>query len=751
MKKVFLQKMQELFHALPDALVVADDEGNYQYVNPLATELFGLSQDDLLGLHVSDFMQVKFDFPQFWSNFRHHGSLLGQCRIFRPDGSIRWVEYNATANFLPHLHVAILRDIGDRPSPETTATPRTTKQQEAALQEAGRERLFNRVTQNIRRSLHLGQVLTTAVQDIRALLQTDRALVYQFDSNWGGDIIAESVAAPWLAVLDSSLRDPCFEGDLVEAYRHGKINQLDSLHTIERPACYVALLESFQIQANLAVPITVENNLWGLLCLNHCAAPHPWQPWEIEITQRLADQLAIAIHQADLHSRVHQLNLDLDQQIQARTAELHQALTFETSLKSITDQVRDSLDEQQILQTAVQELGRVLPVNGCDIAIYSANYSTATICYEYVPKMPSALGQSVQLAAHPELYHQIFQGYSQQLCFRTLDPSMMVREITRNTAILVQPIHEDRNVLGDIWLFRSQDQSFNELEIRLVQQVANQCGIAIRQARLYQAAQAQVTELERLNRLKDDFLSTVSHELRSPMTSIKMATDLLEIQLSRRQLLSADAADPGTQSLNRYFQILKTEGQREINLINNLLDLSRLDAEEQSLSLTTFELQATLPSFIEPFAKRTQDQQQTLEVHLPTNLPAITTDLGYLQRVLMELLNNACKFTPPHETIRLEAQALGAGLELRVCNSGVEIPDSERSRVFDRFYRIPNNDPWQHGGTGLGLALVKKLIDCLGGIIWLESSAGLTQFVIQLPTKPPYLPGTSAVSPVDES
>ena len=103
---------------------------------------------------------------------------------------------------------------------------------------------------------------------------------------------------------------------------------------------------------------------------------------------------------------------------------------------------------------------------------------------------------------------------------------------------------------------------------------------------LYQTAQAQVQALERLDQAKDDFLSTVSHELRSPMTSIKMATQMLEIQLTRTGML--DAA--GTSPISRYFQILKSQSEREIQLINDLLDLARLDAHTETLTLTTLDL-----------------------------------------------------------------------------------------------------------------------------------------------------------------
>ncbi|MBD3881071.1 sensor histidine kinase [Phormidium tenue FACHB-886] len=117
-------------------------------------------------------------------------------------------------------------------------------------------------------------------------------------------------------------------------------------------------------------------------------------------------------------------------------------------------------------------------------------------------------------------------------------------------------------------------------------------------------------------------------------------------------------------------------------------------------------------------------------------MPLLTTDLSYLERILSELLNNACKYTLPGETISITAQATPTLLKLSVSNSGVELPPNELDRIFDRFYRIPSNDPWKHGGTGLGLALVKKLAEQLGGTIEAESAAGELTFILQLPFKP---------------
>jgi signal transduction histidine kinase len=239
--------------------------------------------------------------------------------------------------------------------------------------------------------------------------------------------------------------------------------------------------------------------------------------------------------------------------------------------------------------------------------------------------------------------------------------------------------------------------------------------------------QHAVAELEQLNQIKDEFLSTVSHELRTPMTNIKMSIRLLELSLSR---LSAQQPD---RKIDQYLQILSHECDREINLINDLLDLQRLESGQKKITLEPIEFYQWLVMFVQPFQERTQARQQQFVLELPpTQAAEIYYDLKSLERIMGELLNNACKYTPPGHSIVLTAQQTLEQLEIRVSNFGVEIPAQALPHIFDRFYRVPSGDPWKQGGTGLGLALVKKLVEYLNGTIQVESHSGRTCFQLTL-------------------
>lgn len=606
------------------------------------------------------------------------------------------------------------------------------KEAQAALyQQTERERLLMAIAHNIRQTLDLEQILHTAVMEVRQLLQVDRVVIYRFEADWSGMIIAESVAEGWNSILGMHITDTYFATTQGQRYLEGYVTATDDIYTAGLDSCCIKRLEQLQVRAQLVVPILQNDCLWGLLVAHHCQNSRYWDPFEIALHQQLTTQIAIALQQSALYQRVQTLNTELELQVQERTAQLQQVLDFEALLKRITDRVRDSLDESQILQTAVQELVVELNIECCDAALYDLEHRTSTISYESIRSgVTPAKGLVFSMNSSYGIHDQLLQGQSMQFCLTPLWSNNYRSTIDHRTAILSCPFQDEQGVIGDLWLFKPQQEYFSDPEVRLVQQVANQCAIALRQSRLYQVAQAQVQELERLSRLKDDFLSTVSHELRSPMSNIKMATQMLEITLNRLGIL-ADTSSP----VNRYFHILREEGQREINLINDLLDLTRLDIGTDSLEWTDVDLQVCIPHLAEMFMERMRQQQQQFLLQIPATLPPFLTHQPYLERILTELLHNACKYTPAGETITISAQATAAAMEICVSNSGVEIAPEELLRIFDKFYRIPRNDPWKYGGTGLGLSLVKKLVECMGGEIKAESTNHQTCFQIKLTTQ----------------
>jgi signal transduction histidine kinase len=327
------------------------------------------------------------------------------------------------------------------------------------------------------------------------------------------------------------------------------------------------------------------------------------------------------------------------------------------------------------------------------------------------------------MSSFPEAYEQLRQGHYFQFC------SLLPNPDRGRVSILVCPIFVDarsaegqrERVLGDLWLIHHEGYIYKDFEIRLVEQVANQCAIAIRQARLYQASQVQVQELEKLNRLKDEFLSTVSHELRTPIANVKMAIKMLRLA-------------PTEEKRQQYLDILDEQSLREAELINDLLDLQRLEVASCPIALQPLVLQEWLLELVEPFRARFLHREQTFCLDLPEGLPTLFSDAIILRRILFELLNNACKYTAPGGKIRLGVRCEEEQVVFEVGNFA-QIPEEELGKVFDKFYRCPNADPWSQGGTGLGLALVEKLVRQLQGAIGVASVDEWTTFTVEHPMR----------------
>jgi PAS domain S-box-containing protein len=637
-------------------------------------------------------------------------SFAAEYRVYHPDGSVHWLTGKGQAIYDPSRRplrmVGVVMDITER---------KQTEVQVSCLNQ--RLRRLVRVIQQLASARDLPTIMAAIRRAARQLVEADGStfvlregeLSYYADEEaiaplWRGQRFPlDSCIAGWVMLNQSSVVIPDVFADAripADVYRATFVKSLVMLpiHTI--------------------APIGAIGVYW--------ATNYTPMPEEVSLLQTLADAAAIAIQNLHLYE-------ELEHRVQERTTQLEQSLHFEALLKRITDHVRDSLDEHQILQTVVTELAHGLSLECYDTGIYNAERTTSTIICEFTRSLTSLEGQSFAIPtdSYPEIYQALFRGEMSQFC--TLIPKV-VRSDHQLLSILTCPIQDDQEVLGDLWLFKPAQADFSEQEVRLVQQVANQCAIALRQSRLYQAAQTQVEELERLNRLKDDFLSTVSHELRAPMANIKMASQMLTIQMRSRE------ANP--HSMKRYMDILQNECDREINLINNLLDLARLDNQSDSAILVPLDLQKHLFDLTKPFLERINNQQQHLTLNVSPDLPLFTTNKDYFDRILTELLHNACKYTPAGGQITVTAdisadeRSPDQFLLLRIANTGVEISPAERDRIFDKFYRIPKSDPWKHGGTGLGLALVKKLSERLGGTVRVESGHGQTTFVLELSILP---------------
>jgi signal transduction histidine kinase len=246
----------------------------------------------------------------------------------------------------------------------------------------------------------------------------------------------------------------------------------------------------------------------------------------------------------------------------------------------------------------------------------------------------------------------------------------------------------------------------------------------------------QITKLIAQDRLKDEFISKISHDLRAPLMNMRMALKMFKISTSKDPAALVILAN---ERHSNYLQILESECEREIGLINNVLDLQKLETGNISLELQSIDLVDWLPTVVETFQCRARQQNMQLDLRLPATSAHLFTDEGSLQRIVSELLHNACKYTAEHQGIYCELEypeVKNQPLYLLVGNQA-EISVVDLPHIFDRFYRVPSADRHKQGGTGLGLSLVRSLVEQLHGQITVQSTNGWTTFTVALPVTPP--------------
>jgi PAS domain S-box-containing protein len=258
----------------------------------------------------------------------NHTILCHQFRIIWADGSFHWIEARGEAYFKesgePVRMIGTVVNIDDRQQAQQMLRNRLEQQ-----------RLVMDMTVRIRRSLDLQEILQTTVNEVRQFLQTDRVIVYKFLPDWIGTVIVESVGAGWRSIVNTQISDTCVES-YIGYFKQGLVTVKPDIYNAEIDAWHLKLLESFQIRANLVVPILKGDELWGLLISHHCSAPRCWQTSEIDLVKQLASQVSIAIQQADLFA---QAQVELTQRKQAEMA--MQLLNAELEQRQAVEKLKD--------------------------------------------------------------------------------------------------------------------------------------------------------------------------------------------------------------------------------------------------------------------------------------------------------------------------------------------------------------------------------------------------------------------------
>jgi signal transduction histidine kinase len=292
--------------------------------------------------------------------------------------------------------------------------------------------------------------------------------------------------------------------------------------------------------------------------------------------------------------------------------------------------------------------------------------------------------------------------------------------------ILATPLLREGRAVGALVVGQRDVRPFDEKYVNLVKTFADQAVIAIENVRLFTELQERTSQLQVANRHKDEFLANMSHELRTPLNAI---IGFSEVMLER---ISGELTDKQEEYLND----ILSSGRHLLSLINDILDLSKIEAGRMELDLTDFNLPVAIDNALTLVHERAARRGLTLSQDVDDRLGDFRGDERKIKQVLLNLLSNAIKFTPEGGKIEVRAHLKGGVVEIAVADTGVGIAPEDQELVFEEFQQVGTDSARKHEGTGLGLALARRFVELHGGNLWLESEVGVgSTFTFELPVR----------------
>src|SRR6266850_2295238 len=294
-------------------------------------------------------------------------------------------------------------------------------------------------------------------------------------------------------------------------------------------------------------------------------------------------------------------------------------------------------------------------------------------------------------------------------------------------SLLAVPLLSEDEVVGALVVNRRVPGEFPPRVVDLLRRFGTQSALAIQNARLFREIEDKSRELESANRHKDEFLASMSHELRTPLNAV---IGFSEVLLER---MFGEVNDKQEEYLND----ILSSGRHLLSLINDILDLAKIEAGRMDLDVEDFELAPDIDNALVLIRERATRKGLTLDTALPAGLGNVRGDQRKIKQVLVNLLSNAVKFTPEGGRIEVRAERVDGHAEVSVIDTGIGIASEDHDAVFEEFRQVGTDYAKKHEGTGLGLALSRKFVELHGGRIWLKSRPGEgSTFTFTIPVRP---------------
>ena len=421
---------------------------------------------------------------------------------------------------------------------------------------------------------------------------------------------------------------------------------------------------------------------------------------------------------------------DLEKKVELRTRELAQSVEELRALGEVSQAVNSTLDLETVLNTIVAKATQLSGTEAGAIYVHGDAKNEFALCATYgmseafvaeLARQGVGFGQSTVAPA-------AMQHAPVQVADLEAKPTALQEIILRAgyRALLVMPLLGRDKLMGALMVWRKAPGEFPQHSVDLLQTFAAQSVLAIQNARLFQEIEDKGRQLELTSQHKSQFVASMSHELRTPLNAI----------IGLTEMIVSNAARFGTEKAVEPLRRVHGAGTHLLGLINQVLDLSKIEAGKLELSPETVNLAPLLEDVIGTARQLAEQNKNRLVVESPDNLGTLTVDPMRLRQILLNLLSNACKFTK-QGGVKLRVKKVVDGrnwIEIAVADTGIGMTAEQQAKLFEEFTQADSSTARQYGGTGLGLAITRKLARMMGGDVTVTSEPGKgSVFTLRLP------------------
>ena len=566
-----------------------------------------------------------------------------------------------------------------------------------------------------RSAFDLQAVFETVAESSVRLCGADRAFIFRFD----GELLRMAVAFNAPQVLKEHFAQSPVCPDRSSGAGRAAIERRTVYipDAMADPEYTIAAKDVGKLRTIVAVPILKGDDLLGIMTIYHLQEVRPFTDRQIALVETFADQAAIAID-----------NVRLLDALRHRTDELGRSIGELQALGEVSQAVNSTLDLETVLSTIV---AKAVQLSGTEAgAIYGydeqAREFRLRATYGMDQGLIDALAQRHIGLDDPNVAPVFAQREPVQVADLREEAASDLNEIILRAgyrARMVAPPLRGEDIVGMLVVRRRTPGEFEKNTVDLIKTFAAQSALAIQNARLFREIEDKSRQLEVASQHKSQFLANMSHELRTPLNAI----------LGYSELMADGAYGEPSEKMLGILKRLEANGRHLLGLINDVLDLSKIEAGQLVLELSDYSIQdiaQTVRSTLEPLAT---DKKLGFKVEVAPQLPSGHGDGRRLTQVLINLVGNAIKFTDAGEVV-IKAEANDGSFQVSVRDTGPGISATDQTKLFQEFQQADNAITRKKGGTGLGLAISKRIIEMHGGKIWVESQIGQgSTFAFTLP------------------